>query len=219
MTGAELAARFPGSKRSGTGWRAPCLAHGSKGGTLSIGEGRDGRLLLKCFAGCEATEIAAAVGLELRDLMGQAANDQWSAVRPHRQPTRGEIREALRAAATGYRADHRLDAADRLVAADVNAIRHAVAARLGVSLPPVEQRCADSAAGGRERDQLWPLLLERAWRELWIERDSSEPCCSIELFATHGDLGFRLLEEAETRAAGEIASIVANAERESERAA
>ncbi len=133
MTGAELAARFPGSKRSGTGWRAPCLAHGSKGGTLSIGEGRDGRLLLKCFAGCEAAEIAAAVGLELRDLMGQAANDQWSAVRPHRQPTRGEIREALRAAATGYRADHRLDAADRLVAADVNAIRHAVAARLGAS--------------------------------------------------------------------------------------
>lgn len=219
MTAADLVQRLPGSRRSGSGWRAPCPSHGSKGPTLSIGEGRDGRSLLKCFAGCAAAEILAAIGLELCDLMGQATEDRWARSRPWRQPTREDIRDALRAATAVYRADHRLDAADRLIAADVNAIRQSVAARLGISLPPIERRCADSAAAGRERDQVWPLLLDRAWHELWIEHDGREACCSVELFATHGALGFRLLEEAEMRAAHEIASIVAHTERESERAA
>jgi putative DNA primase/helicase len=47
------------ARRSGDGWigRCPCPGHGNGQGdrkaSLTIAEGTDGRLLLKCFAGCE----------------------------------------------------------------------------------------------------------------------------------------------------------------------
>src|SRR5690606_26428446 len=46
----------------------PVLAHDDKTPSLRIKEADDGKLLLKCWAGCTAAEIVAAVGLELRDL-------------------------------------------------------------------------------------------------------------------------------------------------------
>lgn len=47
---------------------ARCPAHDDKQNSLSISVGDDGRLLLKCFAGCEVVRIASAVGLTLADL-------------------------------------------------------------------------------------------------------------------------------------------------------
>ncbi len=49
-------------------WTALCAAHPDKTPSLRISEAEDGKLLLKCWAGCSVTEITAAVGLELRDL-------------------------------------------------------------------------------------------------------------------------------------------------------
>jgi hypothetical protein len=51
-------------------WRAVCPAHESKHRTqsLSVRETRDGTVLIKCFAGCGAADIMAAVGLQVRDL-------------------------------------------------------------------------------------------------------------------------------------------------------
>lgn len=49
-------------------WKACCPAHDDKDPSLSISEGIDGKALLHCWAGCEARDIAAAIGLELRDL-------------------------------------------------------------------------------------------------------------------------------------------------------
>ncbi len=50
-------------------WRACCPAHGGRNPTaLSIGLGDDGRVLLKCWHGCGADEVAGALGLELQDL-------------------------------------------------------------------------------------------------------------------------------------------------------
>lgn len=49
-------------------WKACCPAHDDKEPSLSIREAGDGKVLLHCWAGCEAQDIAAAVGLELRDL-------------------------------------------------------------------------------------------------------------------------------------------------------
>ena len=50
-------------------WRCCCPAHGgSNPSALSVGIGDEGRVLLKCWHGCGAAEVAAAIGLELSDL-------------------------------------------------------------------------------------------------------------------------------------------------------
>jgi putative DNA primase/helicase len=50
------------------GYKALCPAHDDHNPSLSIGEGEDGSVLLKCFAGCSIEEILAALELEMRDL-------------------------------------------------------------------------------------------------------------------------------------------------------
>lgn len=70
----ELHALVPGAKPIGrSGFRAPCPAHGGRSPTLSVSEGRDGRLLLKCFAECSTDDVLAALGLEVRDLFDTVA--------------------------------------------------------------------------------------------------------------------------------------------------
>ena len=49
-------------------WTACCPAHDDKSPSLKITETADGVVLLKCWSGCTAAEIVAAIGLELRDL-------------------------------------------------------------------------------------------------------------------------------------------------------
>jgi hypothetical protein len=59
------------SERGGE-FRAKCPAHeGNSDDSLSIREGEEGRVLLKCFAECEFKEIVAALGLEEADLFAQ----------------------------------------------------------------------------------------------------------------------------------------------------
>lgn len=50
------------------GYTALCPAHEDKQESLSIAEADDGRVLLKCFAGCDIRDIVGAMGLEMRDL-------------------------------------------------------------------------------------------------------------------------------------------------------
>jgi len=47
---------------------ARCPAHDDRSPSLSIRETNDGTILLKCFAGCGAADVVAAVGLTLADL-------------------------------------------------------------------------------------------------------------------------------------------------------
>ena len=49
-------------------WQARCPAHDDRSPSLVITEVEDGTILLKCWAGCSAAEVVAAIGLELRDL-------------------------------------------------------------------------------------------------------------------------------------------------------
>lgn len=60
--------RLDGARRSGSGWTARCPSHEDRHASLSVGEGDDGRVLVTCFAGCDAESIVAALGLDLRDL-------------------------------------------------------------------------------------------------------------------------------------------------------
>jgi hypothetical protein len=68
-----LLSRLNGVRQTGTGrWLARCPGplhrRGDRNPSLSIGETSDQTVLIRCFAGCEPTEILGAVGLDLRDL-------------------------------------------------------------------------------------------------------------------------------------------------------
>lgn len=70
MTPVEmLLGKLPGATKSGSGWSARCPAHDDRKASLSVGEGDDGRALVKCHAGCALKAIVAALGLTVRDLM------------------------------------------------------------------------------------------------------------------------------------------------------
>ena len=58
---AESIAKALRGRRSGRGWVARCPAHDDRNPSLSIAEGRDGRPLLFCFAGCQWPDIRDAL--------------------------------------------------------------------------------------------------------------------------------------------------------------
>lgn len=56
------------AKRVGNGFNTLCPAHRDTSPSLSISEASNGKILLKCFAGCAAEEICSAIGLEMTAL-------------------------------------------------------------------------------------------------------------------------------------------------------
>jgi hypothetical protein len=68
----NILARLQGVRRSGAGHIARCPAHEDRSPSLSIAEGRDGRVLLNCFAGCPPENIVQALGLTMRDLFSDS---------------------------------------------------------------------------------------------------------------------------------------------------
>lgn len=67
----ELLSRLERVRTSTNGWTARCPAHEDSTPSLSVTIGEDGRILLKCFAGCEVTAIVEALGLGLPDLFAE----------------------------------------------------------------------------------------------------------------------------------------------------
>lgn len=55
-------------RRSANGWTARCPAHDDAIPSLSVSLGEDGRILLKCFAGCGLRAIVGALGVAVTDL-------------------------------------------------------------------------------------------------------------------------------------------------------
>jgi len=55
-------------KKSGTNWVALCPSHEDSRQSLSIAEGRDGRVLLYCFKGCTFKEIIGSLRMNAQDL-------------------------------------------------------------------------------------------------------------------------------------------------------
>jgi hypothetical protein len=65
---AAVVERF-GARRTGTGrWIARCTAHPDRSPSLSIAEGRGGRVLLHCWAGCDLAAILKSAGLSIGNL-------------------------------------------------------------------------------------------------------------------------------------------------------
>jgi hypothetical protein len=71
-------------------WIACCPAHGDKNPSLAVTQLDDGRILLKCFAGCSAYEVVSAVGMDMTDLfpkdglLGNRVDNQG--IKPDRKP-------------------------------------------------------------------------------------------------------------------------------------
>jgi len=57
MTAAEIAAALGNARREGRNWRCQCPAHG--GSSLTLCNAPDGRLLVKCWAGCDSVAVLA----------------------------------------------------------------------------------------------------------------------------------------------------------------
>jgi len=67
---ADVAARVTGVTWSGDSqFTARCPAHADESPSLSVGVGERGAILINCFAGCDPTAIASAMGLKMADLM------------------------------------------------------------------------------------------------------------------------------------------------------
>ena len=82
VTADVLLSKLDGVRQTGAArWRARCPAHDGKNTqVLSISEGNDGTVLIKCFAGCPALAIVHAVGLELHHLFPRV---EWQQTGTH----------------------------------------------------------------------------------------------------------------------------------------
>lgn len=76
MTLQEFLSHLQGVKGSGTQYSACCPAHGDTHQSLSVSVGKDGRVLMKCHAGCSTEDIVWAMGLQLKDLFVDITPEQ-----------------------------------------------------------------------------------------------------------------------------------------------
>ena len=57
------------ARRTGTGrWIAHCPAHPDRTPSLSIAEGRDGKVLVRCWVGCDLKTVLKSAGLSMSSL-------------------------------------------------------------------------------------------------------------------------------------------------------
>jgi hypothetical protein len=77
--------RLPDAKGSGRTYAARCPAHDDRKPSLSIQEGNDGTVRVKCHAGCSPKLVLAELGLTLADLFVSALTLQSP---PQGQPTK-----------------------------------------------------------------------------------------------------------------------------------
>lgn len=69
MSADSLLTKLDGVRRAGPDrWIARCPGHDDRSPSMSIREMSDGRVLVKCFAGCSFGEIVAAAGVEISEL-------------------------------------------------------------------------------------------------------------------------------------------------------
>lgn len=64
----RIVEHFGGRRVSSGRWMAKCPAHPDRSPSLSIATGRDGKVLVRCFAGCELSAVLQNAGLTIDDL-------------------------------------------------------------------------------------------------------------------------------------------------------
>lgn len=58
---AASVAQALGGRRNGRGWLCRCPAHNDRSPSLSVADGEEGRLLVRCFAGCQPVDVLRAI--------------------------------------------------------------------------------------------------------------------------------------------------------------
>lgn len=98
MNAEAILALLRGVRRTGGGWMARCPAHRDRSPSLSIREA-NGKILLHCFAGCNAEAVCSAIGIRLADLFSQSRKKRAPAPRivhdAERQLVAGRLRSRL----------------------------------------------------------------------------------------------------------------------------
>ena len=70
---ARVLDRLRNVRTDANGWTARCPAHDDQENSLSVGPCDDGRVLLKCHAGCAIETVVQVLNMEMKDLFA----DQW----------------------------------------------------------------------------------------------------------------------------------------------
>ena len=76
MTTAEILLRLQNVSQVNGGWQATCPAHPDSTPSLSISEGKGGKTLMSCHAGCKIEQIVAVMNLQMSDLFPPIAKPQ-----------------------------------------------------------------------------------------------------------------------------------------------
>ncbi len=98
MSTQDILARLENVKRTGSQWSARCPAHGDQKNSLGVAEGRDGKTLLHCYAGCAYETLRARLGLN-----GDAAGRQIVAVYDYQDEQGALLYQAVRFAPKEFR--------------------------------------------------------------------------------------------------------------------
>lgn len=86
MSAEALLAHLDSVKRTGAErWIAKCPAHDDRTPSLSVRELEDGRVLVKCFAGCGFDEIVSKAGVDTNELFPPRP-PRAEGYRPERRP-------------------------------------------------------------------------------------------------------------------------------------
>ncbi|MCA9312357.1 MAG: hypothetical protein KDA21_14180, partial [Phycisphaerales bacterium] len=177
----KVLGRLEGVKRCGDGFMALCPGHDDHTPSLSIREGKDGRVLIKCHAGCTNPEILTAIGLAQRDLF------------PAENSSRG-VTKAPRNRRAGRGETHFGEEAGRLVSQLDDAKLRQLAEDLGVT----EESLHAIGCGWATREDLRRLKAGGSgWEEQYPdgafafpERDGHGTVVGISFRAADGRKGF-----------------------------
>src|ERR1035437_7925595 len=89
MKAEAIAKALGGYMRNGKNHLCRCPAHDDSSPSLSLADGEGGRLLVKCFAGCDGVEVIRL--LKSRGLLGNTVPQRQEAPRPKpEQDTSGD---------------------------------------------------------------------------------------------------------------------------------
>lgn len=86
MSAKEIAAALGDATREGHDWRCRCPVH--DGVSLTLRDGKEGQLVVKCFAGCEARDVLAAI--RRRGLASGDAPEARSLSSRHPEPDKAD---------------------------------------------------------------------------------------------------------------------------------
>jgi hypothetical protein len=74
----DFLARLEAVRGEAPQWTARCPAHDDRQASLTVGMGKEGKILVTCWAGCEVADICRAAGVSVGDLFDQETKQQES---------------------------------------------------------------------------------------------------------------------------------------------